>query len=205
MRIFSSATAPNPRRVKIYLAEKGIEITNVDLDLKEGDNLTDEFRGKNLFAKVPVLELDDGTCISESMAICRYFEMLHPEPSLFGKTPLEVATIEMWQRQVDLYLIVYVGFAFRHLTGYFSDRETVVKEWGEESLKRALATFKLLENRLAGSRFLAGDNFSIADITAFCAVDFAKLVKYKVDESQPNLLRWYKEVSSRPSTQTQEI
>ncbi len=202
MRIFSSTTAPNPRRVKIYLAEKGIEIPYVNIDLKEGDNLTEEFRKKNLFGKVPVLELDDGTFISESMAICRYFEMLHPEPSLFGKTPLEVATIEMWNRQVDIYLIVLVGFAFRHTTGYYSDRETVIKAWGEESLKRAITSFGLLERRLADSRFLAGDAFSVADITAFCAVDFAKLVKWKIEDSQPNLLRWYKEVASRPSTQT---
>jgi glutathione S-transferase len=202
MRIFSSATAPNPRRVKIYLAEKGIEIPHVDIDLKDGDNLTEEFRSKNLFGKVPVLELDDGTFISESVAICRYFEMLHPEPSLFGKTPLEVATIEMWNRQVDIYLIVLVGFAFRHITGYYSDRETVIKAWGEESLKRAAVSLKLLERRLAESRFLAGDAFSVADITAFCAVDFAKLVNLKIEESQPNLLRWYKEVASRPSTQT---
>ncbi|NQU64545.1 MAG: glutathione S-transferase family protein [SAR324 cluster bacterium] len=205
MRIFSSKTAPNPRRVVIYLAEKGIEMTYVEVDLKKGDNLTADFKKKNLFAKVPVLELDDGTYIAESMAICRYFEMLHPEPSLFGKTPLEVATIEMWQRQVDLYFIVLVGFAFRHTTGYYADRETVIKPWGEEALKRAAVTLNKLEGRLAESHFLAGNTFSVADITAFCAVDFAKLVNLTITDSQPNLLRWYKEIAARPSTQTQEI
>lgn len=201
MRLFGSKTAPNPRRVRIYLAEKGIEISHVNLDLKKGDNLSIEFKEKNMFAKVPVLELDDGTCISESMAICRYFEMLHPEPSLFGRSPLEVATIEMWQRRVELQLNSFVGFAFRHLTGYFSDRETIVKPWGEESLLRATAALKQLDEHLADSRFIAGDTFSVVDITALCAIDFGKVIKLKIDDSQINLSRWHREVSERPSAQ----
>ncbi|MFH2133091.1 MAG: glutathione S-transferase family protein [bacterium] len=201
MRMYSSKTAPNPRRVRIFLAEKGIDMTYVDLDLKQGDNRTPEFMAKNMFAKVPVLELDDGTCISETMAICRYFDLQHPEPPLLGQSPIEVATIEMWQRRVEIHLMTFVGFAFRHLTGYFADRETVVKPWGEESLKRAAAVYSLLDSRLSESRFIAGEAYSVADITALCAIDFAKIVELRIEDSQPNLLRWHHEVSGRPSAQ----
>ncbi|MCP4750421.1 MAG: glutathione S-transferase [Proteobacteria bacterium] len=201
MKLYESKMAPNPRRVRIFLAEKGIEMECVEMDLQKGDNLSDEYRKKNMFAKVPTLELDDGTCIAETIAICRYFEELQPEPCLFGGTPLEKATIEMWQRRIELYLLVPISDAFRNLTGFFADRETTVKEWGEVSFKKAENCLQLLDEHLAGNTFMAGDQFSVADISALCAIDFGGFINLKIADTQKNLARWHGEVSGRPSTQ----
>lgn len=168
MKIYEMKIAPSPRRVRMFLAEKGIDMEYVELDLQKGDNCTEAFRAKNPMAKVPVLELDDGTCISETVAICRYFEELHPEPSLMGRTPLEKAQIEMWQRWVEFYFLMPTGMCFQHSSGYFADRMTPVKEWGEVCRESTKKYFGFLDRHLADHRFLAGDEFSIADITAFC-------------------------------------
>ncbi|GGF86575.1 glutathione S-transferase family protein [Alteromonas lipolytica] len=201
MKLYDTKTAPNPRRVRIFLAEKGVEVDSVQIDLKGGQNLSPEMRAKNPTAKIPILELDDGTCISESDAICAYLEAVYPEPPLMGSTPLEKGVIAMWQRRVDLCLMQTVVHCFQHTTGYFSDRMTPVAEYGEVAGKDAVAFLDVLEQQLATTKFIAGEQFSIADIIALCAIDFARVVKIRIGENQTNLQRWYAEVSSRPSAQ----
>ncbi|GAA6186517.1 MULTISPECIES: glutathione S-transferase family protein [Alteromonadaceae] len=199
MKIYDTHTAPTPRRVRIFLAEKGIDMEYVQVDLAKGENISPEMRLKNPIGKVPILELDDGTCIGESVAICRYFEALQPEPALMGTTPLQQAQIEMWQRQVEFALFMQVGMCFQHTTGYFKDRMTPVPEYGEVAGISASKYLNVLEKRLGQSEYVAGDTFSIADITAMCAIDFARVVKIKLKDDQVNLQRWYDSVSARPS------
>jgi glutathione S-transferase len=199
MKIYDTKTAPSPRRVRIFLAEKNIPMDYVQVDLQKGENISPDMRAKNPVGKIPVLELDDGTCISESASICLYFEELYPEINMLGKTPLEKASIDMWHRQVELYFFGQVGMCFQHTTGYFKDRMTPVKEYGEVAGKNAINFLNVLEKRLASSEYIAANRFTIADITAMCAVDFARVVNIKISDKQPNLQRWYAAVSSRPS------
>lgn len=200
MKIYDTHTAPTPRRVRIFLAEKNIPMEYVQLDLQKGENLSPEMRLKNPIGKVPVLELDDGTCIGESVAICRYFEALQPDPPLMGTDPLQQAQIEMWQRQAEFGLFMQIGMCFQHSTGYFKDRMTPVPEYGLEAGKIASKYLNVLERQLSSNQFIAGDSFSIADITAFCAIDFGRVVKVKMDEKHVNLQRWYQTINERPSS-----
>lgn len=199
MKIYQTHTAPNPRRVRMFLAEKGISMEYVELDLAGGENLTAAMREKNVTTKVPFLELDDGTYIGESMAICRYFEETNPEPALLGTTPLQKAQVEMWQRRVEFHFLLPVGMCFQHSTGYFKDRMTPIPAWGEESGKNAVAFLEVLEQHLTDNTYLCGEYFSAADITLLCSIDFARVVKIKLQDSHPNLKRWYQLVSSRDS------
>ncbi len=199
MKIYEMKVAPNPRRVRIFLAEKGIGMTYEQVDLQKGENLTADFRQKNPMGKVPVLELDDGTCIAESVAICRYFEELQPMPSLMGQTPLEKAHIEMWQRWIEFYFLMPTGMCFQHSSGYFKDRMTPIPQWGEECRKNAVKFFERLNRHLEHHHFIAGERFSIADITALCTIDFNKVNQLGILPEQTHLWRWYDEVSSRPS------
>lgn len=202
MKLYESKTAPNARRVRIFLHEKNIEgVEFVQLDLQGGENLSQEFRAKNPLAKIPVLELDDGTVISESVAICRYFEELNPEPPLLGKSPLEKAQIEQWQRRLELSLLMPTGMCFQHTSGFFKDRMNVVPEWGKECGENVKKFLAFLETHLATSTYMAGDEFSIADITALITIDFNYVNNIKIEDSQVNLKRWYSLVSSRPSAQ----
>jgi glutathione S-transferase len=201
MKIYDTKTAPTPRRVRIFLAEKGIEMEYVQIDLAKGENMSREMCKKNPIGKVPVLELDDGTCIGESDAICLYFESLYPENPLMGVTPLEKGTIAMWQRQIELCLFNQIGMCFQHTSGYFKDRMTPVPEYGEVCGINATGYLKVLEKRLAETEFMAGDSFSIADITALCAIDFARVVGISIADDQVNLQRWYKQMNERPSAQ----
>jgi len=199
MKIFETNKAPNPRRVRIFLAEKGIEMEYVEVDLASGENLTPQMRAKNPTTKIPFLELDDGTCIGETVAICRYFEEMNPENPLMGRTPLEKAQVEMWQRRVEFHFMLPVGMCFQHTSGYFKDRMTPVEEWGKVSGMNAFAYFAELNTHLKESNYLVGDYFSIADITLLCAIDFARVVKIRPSDEYEHLLRWYKKVSNRPS------
>lgn len=199
MKIYETHTAPNPRRVRMFLAEKGISMEYVELDLAGGENLTAAMREKNVTTKVPFLELDDGTYIGESMAICRYFEETNPEPALLGTTPLQKAQVEMWQRRVEFHFLLPVGMCFQHSTGYFKDRMTPIPAWGEESGKNAVAFLEVLEQHLTDNTYLCGEYFSAADITLLCSIDFARVVKIKLQDSHPNLKRWHQLVSSRDS------
>ncbi len=200
MRLHQFAQSPNPRRVRMFMAEKGIEdVEFVEVDIRAGENLSEAYRAKNPLGVVPTLELGDGTCIGESVAICRYLEGIKPEPSLFGSDPLSQGRIEMWNRGVEFNVLLQVAMSFRNLSGIFADREKTSKEFGEISLERLAQGFDLLDRRLGQTEFVAGDSFSVADITALCSVDFASVVKMPVDDQRPNLQRWHQAVSARPS------
>ncbi|GAC30536.1 glutathione S-transferase family protein [Brumicola pallidula] len=199
MKIYDTKTAPTPRRVRIFLAEKNIPMEYVQVDLQKGENLSIEMRAKNPIGKIPILELDDGTCISESDAICQYFEALQPEPYLFGETPLQKAQIAMWSRQVEFYLFMQIGMCFQHTTGYFKDRMNPIKEYGIEAGINASKFLNVLNRQLEKSQFVAGDTFSIADITTMCSIDFGRVVDVRMKDEHSALQEWYKRVSARPS------
>ncbi|MEE4281036.1 MAG: glutathione S-transferase family protein, partial [Pseudomonadales bacterium] len=181
--------SPNARRVHIFMAEKGIDCERVAVDIRGGENISAEYLAKNPGGRVPMLELDDGTFIGESIAICRYLEGLHPQPCLFGDTPLACAQIEMWQRRVELNLLMDVAGAFRNLSGVFKDRETCVKEWGEVCALKIPKTLTMFDDQLAERTYLAGDDFSVADITLIVTLDFANRVKVATLPELPNIAR----------------
>jgi glutathione S-transferase len=203
MKLYDVTQAPNPRRVRIFLAEKGIEVPAVQVDMSRGEHKTPEFLAKNSSGKVPVLELDDGTCIGESVAICRYFEAVQPEPRLFGATPAQIGRIEMVNRQLEFEMLGPIGQAWvngpvvaKLAAGRF-EQIPAARALGEKS---ARAFYKRLDGELASRPFMAGDTFSVADITALCIMDFAtQLVDLKPDPNLTNLWRWHGEVSARPS------
>ncbi len=198
MKLITTSTSPNGRRVNIAVAEKSISIEKQEVDLGGGENLSDEFKARNPFGRVPVLQLDDGSYLSESVAITRYLDCLFPTPPLFGTTALEQAQVEMWNRRVELNLMVPVSQAFRNLTGYFKDREKISKEWGQISAEIAQNTFPLFDAQLAATEFIAGDNFSVADISLLCVLDFARATR-QGPANLDNLDRWYTMISARPS------
>lgn len=202
MKLYETRTAPNPRRVRIFLAEKGLldKVELIQIDLQKGENLTPEFAARNPLKKVPVLELPDGSCVAETMAICRYFEEAYPESTpLLGRTALEKAQIEQWLRWIDYYFMVPTGMAFQHTTGYFKDRMTPFPEWGEECKKQASRFFNFLERQLADKPFLMGDELSAADINALCTIDFNRVIQQRIAPEQTNLKAWHERMSSRPS------
>ncbi len=200
MKIYSSAVAPNPRRVRIFLAEKEIQVPYEDVDISSAVNRKPEYRKNiNPMGEVPVLELDDGTHIAESVAICRYFEELHPEPPLFGVGAKERALVEMWNRRMEFHVMLPVAQTFRNTSEFFKGRIAQVPEYGEVCRAAAEKIYTWLDEELATRRFIAGDRFTIADITALCAVDFGRVSKIRIQPEQKNLARWREEVSSRPS------
>jgi glutathione S-transferase len=201
MKILETRSAPNPRRVRIFLAEKGISVPFEELDLMKGALKTPEFTELNWFQRVPVLILDDGTAISETVAICRYFEELQPEPALFGTGALGRAAVEMWSRRMELGLFWGVAQAFRHLHPAMAHLEVPqVPAWGEANKPRVVDVLGFLDRELAGRPYVAGDAFSIADITALVAVDFMRPARIQRPPELKNVERWYQEVSARPST-----
>lgn len=202
MKIYDFARAPNPRRVRIFLAEKGIEVPTEQIDIASLKQKTPDFTAINPLQRVPVLELDDGTIITESVAICRYFEELRPEPPLFGRGPLESALVEMWQRRLELNLLGPVAAVFRHLHPAMKEMEVPqVAEWGEANKPRVAEFLEILDRELQEHLFVAGDHYSIADITGLVAIDFMKPAKLSVPETCKNVRRWHTQVSARPSAQ----
>jgi glutathione S-transferase len=201
MKLYTAKGTPNGRRVDIFLAEKRVEIPSVQVDLRGGENLTPEFRGMNPMARIPVLEMEDGTFISESVAICRYFESLHPEPCLFGHGAEQQAIIEMWNRRAEINFLLNAATAFRNLTGFFKDRETINADWGQTSLEIAQTTLPIFDAHLANSAYLAGDEFSIADITFGASLDFTQAVKLDLPFDLPNLVSYRSRLADRPSFQ----
>ena len=200
MKIIEQQRAPNPRRVRVFLAEKGIEMTYEQISLADMEHKSSTFEAINPFKSVPVLVLDDGTAISESMAICRYFEELQPEPRLFGEAPLEKALVEMWARRMELELLFPVAQCFRHTHPAMSELEKPqVPAWGEANRPRILSSLKIMDELLGERPFVAGENFSVADITAMIAVDFMKPAKVERPAELKNLARWYETVAARPS------
>src|SRR5262245_13101877 len=200
MKLFDGGRAPNPRRVRVFLAEKGIEVPIVPIDMGALEHREQEVASRNPLRRLPVLELDDGTIITESIAICRYFEELHPEPALFGKGALGKALVEMWQRRIELNLLFCVAQAFRHIHPAMKEWEVPqIAEWGEANKPKAIEFLRLLDDELATREFAAGDAFSIADITGLIAMDFMKPARIRVPEELGNVIRWYAALRARPS------
>ncbi len=200
MRIIETRTAPNPRRVRIFLAEKQIAVRFEEVEIMQGELCTPEFTGLNPWQRVPVLVLEDGTAIAESVAICRYFDELQPEPALFGRGAVGRAQTEMWNRRVELGLFQAVASVFRHLHPKMSRLEDPqVFAWGEANKAKVVEMLALIDARLGETRFIAGEDFSIADITALVAVDFMQAARLGRPPALVNVARWHREVSSRPS------
>ena len=200
MKLYDGGRAPNPRRVRVFLAEKGIDVPLVRVDMAAMEHRGSEVTSRNPLQRLPVLELDDGTVICESVAICRYFEELHPEPALFGRGALGKALVEMWQRRMELNLMTPVAQAFRHLHPAMKEWEVPqIADWGEANKPKAIEFLRILDGELAGREFVAGDEFTIADITGLIAVDFMKPARIQVPEDCSNVRRWHAALSARPS------
>lgn len=191
--------SPNARRVTVFMAEKGIECEKVSVDIRGGENIQSEYLRKNPAGRVPVLELDDGSFISESMAICRYLEAIQPEPNLFGVSAIEIANVEMWQRRVELNLFSEIAGAFRNITGFFKDRETCVEEWGRVCAEKAPKALSMFDDQLSINEYLAGERFTVADITLAITLDFAEMVKVAPLPTLDNISRWREGVVARAS------
>lgn len=200
VKLFDGGRAPNPRRVRVFLAEKGIEVPMVRVDMGAMEHKKEEVSSRNPLQRLPVLELDDGTILTESVAICRYFEELNPEPALFGRGAMGKALVEMWQRRIEFNLFHAVGFAFRHIHPAMKEWEVPqVPEWGEANKPKVLEFLALLDRELAGREFAAGDSYSIADITGMIAVDFMKPARIAVPDELSHVWRWYRALAARPS------
>ena len=200
MKLYDGGRAPNPRRVKVFLAEKGITVPMEQVDLGKLAHKSAAYAAINPLQRVPALELDDGTIISESIAICRYFERLHPEPPLFGTDAKDAALVEMWERRVEFHLLAPISHVFRNSHPAMKEMEVPqVPAWAEANKPRVMDFLELLDRELKGRRYIAGDRYSVADITGMISVDFLKPAKLAVPEAMTNLKRWHDEVSARPS------
>jgi glutathione S-transferase len=200
MKLYSSPFAPNARRVRVFLAEKGIDVPKVDVDLARLDQRSEGFSALNPFQRVPVLELDDGVVLCESIAICRYFEEIQPDPPLFGVGALERAQVEMWQRRLELGLMLHIANAFRHSHPHMAEMEKPqIAELAQSSKPKALAAMAHVDRELVDRPFIVGDRFSIADITGMVALDFARTARIALPEELANLRRWHADLSARPS------
>jgi glutathione S-transferase len=200
MKLYDGGRAPNPRRVRIYLAEKGITLPLEPVNLGALQHKSADFAAINPVQRVPVLVLDDGSVISESIAICRYFEALHPDPALFGVGAREIAEIEMWNRRLELNLLFPIAHVFRNTHPAMKEMEVPqVPAWAEANKPRIMEFLDILERNLNDRPFAAGERFTVADITGLAAVDFLKPAKLAVPETCANVRRWHAAVSARPS------
>jgi glutathione S-transferase len=200
MKLYDGGRAPNPRRVRVFLAEKGVSIPLVPVDMGAMEHRSDALAALNPLRQLPVLELDDGTILTESIAICRYIEALHPEPALFGRGALGVADVEMWQRRIEFRLLGAVAAAFRHTHPAMADWEVPqVAAWGEANRPKALEAMAWLDAELAKRDFICGDAITVADITAMIALDFTKPARITIPAELENLNRWYAMMKARPS------
>ncbi|EPU7920014.1 glutathione S-transferase [Vibrio parahaemolyticus] len=204
MKLYETAMTPSCKRVSIFLKEIGGEVERVALNVREGDNLSESFKQKSVNGKVPLLELDDGTTICESVAICRYLdEAFENDLALFGANQLERAQVEMWHRVVEFQGLYAAFQAFRNITAIYQDRENCVAAWGEESKSRVLEFLPTLDKRLSESEYIATDQFSIVDITGYIFIDFAvNGLSIEVFEKYPNIARWFEQVSARDAFQS---
>lgn len=200
MKLYDGGRAPNPRRVTVFLKEKDITVETIPVDMGKLGHKAPELTAKNPLQRLPILELDDGTVICESVAICRYFEEIHPNPPLFGLDAKDKAIVEMWNRRAELVFLAAVAAAFRHLHPAMVKWEVPqVPEWGEVNKPKALDFLRFLDGELAGREFIAGPRYTIADITAMIAFDFMKPARIVCLEELTNVWRWYRQVSARPS------
>jgi glutathione S-transferase len=201
MKLYDGGRAPNPRRVRIYLAEKGIPLPPVEpVDLGARQQKSAAFSAVNPVQRVPALVLDDGMVISESIAICRYFEALHPQPPLFGVGPTDIAQVEMWNRRLELHLFFPVSHVFRNSHPAMKAMEVPqVPAWAEANKPRIAEFLAIFDHALASRPFAAGDRYTVADITGLVAIDFMKPAKLVVADELKNVRRWHADVSARPS------
>jgi glutathione S-transferase len=207
MKLYDCQMAPNPRRARIFIAEKGLDIPNHEVSIMAGENLQDSYLKINPWGALPALELDDGTVIVESPSIFRYLETIHPEPNLLGNDPIETAHINSWERFAELNGAGAVGEFFRNKTEAFKDRALVgytgistIPELSERGRQRAAWFYKQIDQRLGESEYLGSDRFTAADITALCAVDFGKAVGLAIPDDCVNVARWHAVVAARPGT-----
>jgi glutathione S-transferase len=201
MKFYDSKTAPNPRRARIFLAEKGISLPTEQVDIMTLQHKTPEYTAINPLQRMPALVLDDGTVITESMAICRYFENLQPEPPLFGRGAREIALVEMWNRRAEINFFANVAAVFRHLHPAMKELEVPqIPAFAEANKPRVTWFLELLEGELARREFIAGDRYSVADITAMVAVDFMKPARLAIPDEMKNVKRWHLAVAARPSS-----
>ena len=206
MKLYDCQMAPNPRRARIFIAEKGLDIPKQEVSIIDGDNLKPDYLKINPWGMLPTLELDDGTLISESPCIFRYLESQHPEPNLLGNDPIEAARIEAWERFSEMNGMQAIGEFFRNQAEPLADRALpgfsgvkTLPALVERGKQRAAWYYDQLEKQLENNAYVAGDRFSAADITTLCAVDFGNAVGLGIPERNSNTLRWHKLVSARPS------
>lgn len=200
MLLYDGGRAPNPRRVRIFLAEKNVVVPIEPVDMSALQHRSEAITALNPFQRLPVLRLDDGTILTESVAICRYFEELYPDPPLMGTDAADQARVEMWNRRMELQFLNFVASAFRHTHPAMKEWEVPqVPEFGEANRPKALKMMEYMDKELATRAFLAGDRFSIADITAMMGMDMLKPARIDRPDHLENLMRWYKAVASRPS------
>ncbi len=200
MKIYDSQMAPNPRRVRIFLAEKGIQVPYEQVDIAAAANRQPDFLAKNPMGGLPVLELDDGSCIAESVAICRYFEETQPEPPLMGVDAEDRAIVEMWNRRMEFDVLTNSAQAFRNTHDFFKGRIPQVPEYGAIAKEACLKRLGWLDGELASRDFIAGDRYTIADITTLCGIDFGRVSGIRIADEHKNLARWHEAVSNRPSS-----
>lgn len=200
MKLYDGGRAPNPRRTRIFLAEKGLKVPTQQVDLGALEQMNPDYAEINPLKRVPALVLDDGMVLTESVAICRYFEGVHPEPPLFGRDALESARVEMWNRRLELNLLFAVAHVFRHTHPAMKEMEVPqVPAWAEANKPRIVEVLGIVDRELAGRRFITGDTFTIADITGLVALDFMKPAKLSVPNELAHLRRWHAELGARPS------
>jgi glutathione S-transferase len=200
MLLYHDPRAPNPRRVRIFLAEKGVPYDTIEVSIAAAEHQTQAFRKKNPLALLPVLELPDGKILRESMAICRYLEELYPEPNLFGVDAWERAVVEQWNRHAELELLLPIAQVFRNTNAFWNGRIKQAPDFGEIMREQVGGRFDWLEGELAQRPYLAGPRFTVADITALCAVDFGKVSNLRIKaDTHPHLASWHARVSERPS------
>jgi glutathione S-transferase len=201
MLLYHDTRAPNPRRVRVFLAEKGVAYDTIEVSIAAAAHQTPEFRKKNPLALLPVLELADGKILRESMAISRYVEELYPEPNLCGADAWERAQIEQWNRHAELELLWPITHVFRNTHAFWAGRIKQVPEFAEVMREQVANRFDWLDGELANRPFFAGERYTVADITAMCAIDFGKVSNIRINaETHPNLAAWHKRISDRPSS-----
>ena len=200
MKLYDLSPSPNARRVRIFIAEKGLEIPIVPVNMMTGENQSEDYLAKNSLGKMPLLELDDGTCIAESAAICRYLEEMNPNPPLMGRNPLEKALVEMWHRRMELELLIPMITIFLHTGEMWKDRVTQIPQVAETGILNVKERMEWLDRELDGKEFITGEDYTVADIAAQCAFVMGKAaLGLRIAEDQLNLSNWFTRVSSRPT------
>ena len=201
MKLYDSKQAPNPRRARIFLAEKGITLPTEQVDIMTLQHKTPQYTAINPLQRMPALVLDDGTVITESIAICRYFEEVQPQPPLFGVGAKEIALVEMWNRRCEINFFSNVAAVFRHLHPAMKELEVPqIPAFAEANRPRVAWFLQLLDGELGSREFIAGDRYSVADITALVAVDFMKPARLAIPDGMSHVKRWHAAVSARPSS-----